>query len=47
MEEIGGPLSSKGAIGKQFTTDGAIGAAGQKVAESTENAAKDTKKNTP
>ncbi|KAL7421751.1 hypothetical protein Q5752_003522 [Cryptotrichosporon argae] len=42
-DKIGGPFSGDGAIGHQFTSDGAIGGTGQKVAESVEQAGKNTK----
>jgi len=41
-EKVGGPFSSDGAVGKQFSAekDGIVGGTGQKVAESAEKTAK-------
>jgi hypothetical protein len=39
-ETVGGPFSSKGAIGKQFTTEGSIGGTLQQLGKSDDNSSK-------
>ncbi|KAJ8607357.1 hypothetical protein MRB53_040375 [Persea americana] len=44
-QEVGGPFSADGSVGKQFTKDGAIGGTGQKVAEKAQDKAEEKKPN--
>jgi hypothetical protein len=39
-EKVGGPFSSKGAIGKQFTTEGTIGGTVQQLGKGDDNSSK-------
>lgn len=41
---VGGPFAKDGAIGKQFTSKGAVGGTGQKAAEGAQEMAEESKK---